>query len=161
MPGCINVNQEFSEMTDRIISNIGTDYKKEFQFSVGEVGITVSSWFIDFAAREENVDEMMREISSVQVGIYNRVENSDFKADFSTLESIDEEMDSKGWKYIIRSVENDDLTAIYISADPEEMLNKMYLINLSDEELVIVEVTGDLKKVISYAIEEKNFKIKT
>lgn len=36
----------------------------------------------------------------------------------------------------------------------------MYVINLSDEELVIIEMNGDLKKVISYAIEEKEFKLK-
>ena len=35
----------------------------------------------------------------------------------------------------------------------------MYIINLSDEELVIIEVNGDLKKVISYAIEERNFHV--
>ena len=70
-------------------------------------------------------------------------------------------MKSKGWKYIVRSVEGDGITAIYISTDPEEMLNKIYIINLSNDDLVIVEINGDLKKVISYAIEEKNFKIKS
>jgi len=161
MPGCINVNKEFSEVTDRLISNMGDDYKTEFQFSVGSVGITISSWFIDFAAREEYVDDMMREISSVQVGVYNRVEGSDRKADYRTLESINTEMDSRGWKYIVRFIDGDELTAIYISEKPDVMLKRMYLINMNADELVIVEVNGDLKKVISYAIEEKNFKIKT
>ena len=103
---------------------------------------------------------MMREISSVQVGVYNRVEGADAKANFGTLQSIDEEMNNKGWKYIVRSVDNEELTAIYLSDDPVELLNKMYVINLSDEELVIIEVNGDLKKVISYAIEERKFNLK-
>jgi hypothetical protein len=161
LPGCIDVNKEFSEVTDKIISNMGDDYKTEFQFSVGSVGITVSSWFIDFAAREEYVDDMMRELSSVQVGVYNRVEGSDKKAAYSSLESIDEEMDSRGWKYLVRLIEGDELTAIYTSADPDAMLKQMYVINLNEDELVIVEVYGDLKKIISYAIEERNFKVKT
>ena len=161
LTGCIGVNRHFSEIKDKIMDELGNDYRTEFQFSVGSAAITISSWFVDLAADKEYVDEMMREISSVQVGVYNKVEGSDFSADFSTLESINEEMTSKGWKYIVRSVESDDLTAIYISADPEEMLNKMYIINLSDEELVIFEVNGDLKKVISYAIEERHFKVKT
>ncbi|MCZ6702876.1 MAG: DUF4252 domain-containing protein [Ignavibacteria bacterium] len=146
-------------MKDKIIGELGNDYKTEFQFSVGSVAITISSWFVDLAANEEYIDDMLREISSVQVGVYHKVESSDAKANFSTLQSIDEEMNNKGWKYIVRSVEGNELTAIYLSDDPEEILNKMYVINLSDEKLVIVEVNGDLKKVLSYAIEARNFKV--
>ena len=158
--GCIGVNRQFSEVKNKIIGELGNDYKTEFQFSVGSSAITISSWFVDLAAEEEYIDEMMREISSVQVGVYNRVEGSDAKANFGTLQSIDEEMQNKGWKYIVRSVDNEELTAIYLSDDPVELLNKMYVINLSDEKLVIIEVNGDLKKVISYAIEEKKFDLK-
>ncbi len=160
LTGCIGVNRQFSEVNDKIMGELGNDYKTEFQFSVGSAAITISSWFVDLAADQDYIDDMMREISSVQVGVYNKVTGSDAKADFSTLQSIDEEMHNKGWKYIVRSVEGNELTAIYLSDDPEEILNKMYVINLSDEELVIVEVNGDLRKVISYAIEEKEFDIK-
>ena len=158
--GCIGVNRQFSEVKDKIIGGLGNDYKTEFQFSVGSEAITISSWFVDLAADQEYADDMLREISSVQVGIYNRVEGSNAKADFGTLQSIDEEMNIKGWKYIVRSVDGKEVTAIYLSDDPEEILNRMFIINLSDEELVIIEVNGDLKKVISYAIEEKEFDIK-
>jgi len=159
LTGCIGVNKQFGEVKDKIMGELGNDYKTEFQFSVGSAAITVSSWFVDLAADEEYIDEMMREISSVQVGVYNQIEGSDAKADFNTLKSIDKEMSSKGWKYIVRTIDNDELTAIYISADLEEMLNSIYVINLSDKELVIIEVNGDLKKVISYAIEERNFQV--
>ena len=160
LTGCIGVNKQFSEVKDKIMGELGNDYKTEFQFSVGSAAITISSWFVDLSANEEYIDEMMREISSVQVGIYDKVEGSHATANFGTLQSIDEEMNNKGWKYIVRSVEDNELTAIYLSDDPEEILNKMYVINLSDEELVIIEVNGDLKKVISYAIEEKEFNVK-
>jgi hypothetical protein len=102
----------------------------------------------------------MREISSVQVGVYNRIESSNVKADFSILQSIDEEMSGNGLKYIVRSLENDELTAIYVNKDPVEALHKLFVINLHDDELVMVEVNGDLKQVIAYAIEEQNFQIK-
>ena len=160
LTGCIGVNRQFSEVKNKIMGELGNNYKTEFQFSVGSALIHVSSWFVDLAADQEYVDDMLREISSVQVGVYNRIEGTKHKSDFSTLNLIDKEMSSKEWKYIVRSSENDELTAIYISSDPEELLKKMYVINLSNEELVIVEVNGDLKKVISYAIEERNFNLK-
>jgi len=157
--GCIGVNRQFGEIKDKILRDLENDYKTEFQFSVGSAAITISSWFVDLAVNEEYIDDMIREISSVQVGVYNKIEGSDARADFSTLKSIDKEMNSKGWKYIVRSIESDELTAIYISAEPEEILNSMYVIILSDKELVIIEVNGDLKKVLSYAIEARNFKV--
>ena len=160
LTGCIGVNRQFSEVKNKIMGELGDDYKTEFQFSVGSAAITVSSWFVDLAADEEYADDMLREISSVQVGVYNRIEGTKYRADFSTLNSIDEEMSKNGWKYIVRTIDSNELTIIYISADPEELLEKMYVINLNDDELVIIEVNGDLKKVISYAIEEKSFNLK-
>ncbi len=157
LTGCIGINRQFSEVKDKIMGELGNDYKTEFQFSVGSSTITISSWFIDLAAEQDYIDDMMREISSLQVGVYYKVEGSNAKANLGTLQSIDEEMNNKGWKYIVRSIDNEELTAIYLSDDPEEILNRMYVINLSDDELVIIEVNGDLKKVISYAIEERNF----
>jgi len=160
LTGCIGVNRQFSEIKNKIMGDLGDDYKTEFQFSVGSSLIHVSSWFVDLAADEEYVDDMIREISSVQVGIYNRIDDATHKAGFSTLNSIDEEMTSNGWKYLVRTIDSNELTTIYISADPEELLRKMFIINLNDDELVIVEVNGDLKKVITYAIEERNFNLK-
>lgn len=160
LTGCIGVNRQFSEVKNKIMGELGEDYKTEFQFSVGSSLIHVSSWFVDLAADKEYVDDMIREISSVQIGVYNRIEGTKHKADLSTLNSIDEEMQSNGWKYIIRTIDSNELTTIYISADPEELLQKMYVINLNDDELVIIEVNGDLKKVISYAIEERSFNLK-
>ena len=112
LTGCIGVNQQFSEVKNKIIGQLGNDYKTEFQFSVGSAAITVSSLFIDLAADQDYIDDMMREISSVQVGVYNKIGGPNARADYSTLASIDEEMFSKGWKYIVRSVESNDLTAI-------------------------------------------------
>jgi len=160
LTGCIGVNRQFNEVKNKIMGELGDDYKTEFQFSVGSAAITVSSWFVDLAADEEYVDDMLREISSVQVGVYNRIEGAKYNADFSTLNSIDEEMRSNGWKYLVRRIDSDELTNIYLRADPAELLERMYVINLSNEELVIVEVNSDLKKEISYAIEERSFKLK-
>ncbi|MBT8385777.1 MAG: DUF4252 domain-containing protein [Ignavibacteria bacterium] len=160
LTGCIGVNRQFSEIKNKIMGDLGDDYKTEFQFSVGSSLIHVSSWFVDLAADEEYVDDMIREISSVQVGVYNRIEDATHHTSFSTLNSIDEEMNSNGWKYLVRTIDRNELTTIYISADPEELLKKMFIINLNDDELVIVEVNGDLKKVITYAIEERNFNLK-
>ncbi|MGD8306602.1 MAG: DUF4252 domain-containing protein [Ignavibacteria bacterium] len=160
LTGCITVNQQFREVRNKVLGELGDNYKTEFQFSVGPVAIHISSWFVDMAADEEYADDMVREISKVQVGVYNKIGYSDANTNYQTLESIDAEMKSKGWKFIVRSLDQTDLTAIYLLNEPGEVLQKMFVINLEGQELAIIEVTGNLKKVISYAIEEKNFNLK-
>lgn len=157
---CIGVNSQFEEVKDKIMGKLSEDYKTDFQFSIGSAAIHVSSWFVDLSADQEHLDDMMREISSVQVGIYDKVKNANTPPDFNTLRQIDYEMQSNGWKYIVRSIEDGGMSLIYLSANPEEMLKTMYVVNLNDDELIIIEVNGNLKKVIEYAIEEKNFDVK-
>lgn len=158
--GCIGVNRQFYEVKNKIMGGLGDEYKTEFQFSVGSAIINVSSLFVSLSADQDYIDDMMREISSVQVGVYNRIKNFENKPDFSMLNSINNEMNNNGWRYIVRTLEKDEFTTIYISNDPNELLDKMYVINLQDDELVIIEINGDLKKVLSYIIEERSFDLK-
>lgn len=159
LTGCIGVNRQFTQVKDKILGELGSDYKTEFQFSVGPALIHVSSWLVDLSADEEYVDDMIRQISSVQVGVYEKISAGKEKVNFGMLKTVDEHMKSNGWKYIVRSAEGNELTAVYLSKDPEEVLKKMYVISLENEKLVIVEVNGNLQKVISYALKEKSFKI--
>lgn len=159
LTGCIGVNRQFSEVKEKILGELDSDYKTKFQFSVGPALIHVSSWLIDLSADEEYVDDMLREISSVQIGIYEKINEDRDNLNFSTLNAVDEHMKSNGWKSIVRSADHDELTAVYLSNDPDEVLKKMYVISLEDEKLVIAEVNGNLQKVISYALKEKSFKI--
>ncbi len=157
--GCVGITDEFGELRNKIIEGFGDNYESEFQISFGSVEITISSWFVDFAADEDKVDEMMREIDNVQIGVYQKIKNSGASPSYKSLISIENEMKSKGWKPIVRSVDNDELSAVFIRSNPEEILNRIYVISYSDEELVLIEVEGDLKQVIGYAIEDRNFRV--
>ena len=88
LTGCIGVNRQFSEVKNKIMGELGDNYKTEFQFSVGPALIHVSSLFVDLAADEEYVDDMLREISSVQVGVYNKVEDTEHSPDLSMLNQL-------------------------------------------------------------------------
>ena len=156
--GCIGINEEFSEIRDAVIKNIGGDYKSEVQFSVGSVGITVSSWFVDAAAEEDMAADILDDVSSVQIGIYKKLREFN-SPDISTLSAIEDKMLESGWKSIVRSSSNGELSAVYVRNNPVETLNRMFVINLDGDELVLVEVKGDLKEAIATVIREKGMKI--
>ena len=68
-------------------------------------------------------------------------------------------MSESGWKSIVRSSSNGELSAVYVGYNPDESLNRMFVINLDGDELVLVEVKGDLKEAIATVIREKGMKI--
>jgi hypothetical protein len=152
--GCVKVDEEFSELRNNVMTSFGDNYETEYQFSVGTIGITVSSWLVDFAQDEEYVDDMMREIDNVQVGIYKKIIDS-YEPGYNTLKQINDDMEKRGWKYILRSVDNGDFISIYIRSGSENFFNQLYIVSFDDEQLILLDIEGDLKEVIATVIEEK------
>jgi hypothetical protein len=64
-------------------------------------------------------------------------------------------MEKRGWKYILRSVDNGDFISIYIRSGSENFFNQLYIVSFDDEQLILLDIEGDLKEVIATVIEEK------
>jgi hypothetical protein len=155
---CIDVNDEFVNVRNKVIKSFGDDYKSEVQFSLGSVGITVSSWIVNTSENDEMASDILSDVSSIQVGVYQKFKGSS-TLDISTLHDIEKNMLESGWKSIVMSSEDNDLSAVYVRKNPNEILNRLFIINYDGEELVLIEVEGDLKEAVSTVIREKGMKI--
>jgi len=156
--GCIDVNEEFVNVRNKVIENFGDDYKSEVQFSLGSVEITVSSWIVDASVNDKLASDILDDVSSVQVGVYHKLKGSS-APDIFTLRDIKNNMQEIGWKSIVKSSEDNDLSAVYVRKNPSEILNRLFIINYDGEELVLVEIEGDLKEAVSSVIRKKGMKI--
>lgn len=156
--GCLGINEEFENVRDVVLLSFGNDYKSEFQFSVGSVGVTVSSWVIDASSDDEMASKILDDVSSMQVGVYKKLKGTN-AANFKILNDIEPDMQKSGWKSIIRSSTDNELTAIYVRNDKEDLLNRLFVISLEDDELVLVEVEGDLREAMTNVIREKGMDI--
>ena len=155
---CIDVNEEFVNVRNKVIENFADDYKSEVQFSLGSVGITVSSWMVNTSENDELASDILADVSSIQVGVYQKFKGSS-TFDISTLHDIEKNMLESGWKSIVMSSEDNDLSAVYVRKNPNEILNRLFIINYDGEELVLIEVEGDLKGAVSNIIREKGMKV--
>ncbi|MGB5289017.1 MAG: DUF4252 domain-containing protein, partial [Ignavibacteriaceae bacterium] len=72
---------------------------------------------------------------------------------------IEDKMSQSGWKSIVRSSDNGELTAVYVRKNRSETLDRMFVISMDGDELVLVDVEGDLKEAIATVIREKGMKI--
>jgi len=156
--GCLGINEEFENVRDVVLLSSGNDYKSEFQFSVGSAGITVSNWVIDASSADDITSEILDDVSSVQVGVYKKLRGTS-SPDFQTLQEIEPEMQASGWRSIVRSYTDKELTGIYVRDDGEELLNRIFVISLEDDELILIEVEGDLREAMTTIIKEKEMKI--
>ncbi len=154
LTGCFSINEEFESIRDNVINNMGDQYNSEFQFSIGSVGITVSSWIIDSSSDDKLPAEILEDVSSVQVGVYKKFKGN-ASPDITTIKEMESNMQQSGWKSIVKSSSEDKLTAVYIRKNSDELLERLFVISLDGDELVLVEVEGDLKEAISTVIKEK------
>lgn len=152
--GCIGINEEFSGIRDSVIKSFGEEYHSEVQFSVGSVGMTLSSWIVDVSEEENLSSDIMDDISSVQIGVYKKIKGSD-EQNISTLYEIESEMQKSGWKSIIKSSANNELAAVYVRNNDEDLLNRLFIINYDGSELVLVEVEGSLGEAVWSVIKDK------
>lgn len=155
--GCINVNRSFKETRTKLIGKFGNDYHREVEISAGPFLINFASWVVNFSQDDEIVDDLMRQVSNVQVGVYTLTKDGG-KEKLGIMEKINNEMQSRGWQYIVRSYSDDELTAVFVSKNPAMFFRKMFVITHDSEQLVLVEVEGKLDRLIQLAIHDKKFK---
>jgi hypothetical protein len=157
LSGCIGVNKNFKDVSSKLISKFGNDYHREIEASAGPLMINFASWVVNFSQEDEIVDDLMRQVTNVQVGVYTMT-NDRHKEKKSVMDKINSEMHARGWRYIVRSYSNDELTGVYISTNHEMFFKKMFIVAHDSEQLVLVEVEGNLDRLIQLAIHDKKFK---
>ena len=154
LTGCIGINEEFSIIRDSVIKSFGDEYHSEVQFSIGSVGMTLSSWIVDLSEEENLSSDILDDVSSIQVGVYEKIKGSN-EHNISTLYDIESEMQKSGWNSIIKSSSNNELAAVYIRNDNEDILNRLFIINYDGSELVLVEIEGNLSEAVWSVIRDK------
>ncbi|MFZ0455893.1 MAG: DUF4252 domain-containing protein [Ignavibacteriaceae bacterium] len=154
--GCIGVDNDFREVKSLVIKSTNEKFYKDVEFSVGSVGISIARMVASFNDDDEDAQAILKNISQVQVGVYKR---SKFKGEHyncSFFKDIDKKLKNENWHFIVKHVEGDELTGIYVKFD-DGLINKLYVINLEDDKLSLVRVEGQLDNIIAYAIKNKGF----
>ncbi len=157
--GCFGVDNEFSEIKDDVVSTAGIHFYKDIEFGIGSAGLSFASAVVDISSNDNDAREIIKHISKVQVGVYKNAEKVSRQAAIKILGKIDDKLSSHGWDYIVKSYDGSELSSVYIKNDGESKLWEMFVVNLSDDELTIVDVKGNLEKILSYVIKDRRMGI--
>jgi hypothetical protein len=155
--GCVEGRPEFARVSSMVVSHLEGDCELEMQFSVGPVGLSLSRWVIGENHDEEGVDEALKHVSHLEVGIFTR--RRDNANGFGVLKAMETEMRENGWKSLLLSCKDGEITAVYCRMQVEECMKRLLVLNSSDDQIVLVEVEGDLASVIHSVMNKRRFEI--
>ena len=157
--GCIGVNRDFKNIRSQILESLTDDFDREIEFSVGPVGFFLATQFVKFSDTEENVDEMLSKIRNIQIGVYNRLSNYSHPS-FKLLNNISKSFNGETWKPIVKTTQENELTGIFLKENFNEDINELVIISLTNEELVLVKLQGNLGAVMDIIIRDYGHNIK-
>lgn len=161
LSGCIGVNRNFKHVRSHVLSGVNGNFKKETEFRIGKGLITLAGLFVSFAENETDVDirGIIHNLDRVQIGIYKNYggERLDFSRD--GLISLCNIMEERDMYYIVRTIDDDQLTGVFLRDNDMDEIRDMYVVHFDQRELVIVEIKGDLDDIIAIALQEANHNI--
>ncbi len=156
--GCFNVDGNFLKIKHEIFSTTGYHYYKDQEFGIGGLGMSLAKMVVGFSDNDREAKEMIRHISEVQIGIYKIVNDASSNNIRMLEQRIDNRLYSEGWRYIVKSREGRKMNLIYIKTGSGYSLKEILIVNLKLNRLALVEVKGDLDKMIQYVIRDKGMK---
>ncbi len=158
--GCIGVNSEFRSIRNSLLAKNQQDFHRRIELSIGQSGILLASMIVRMADTEENIDELLAQVSRIQFGFYELDEFSDpDNVDCKMmLDGIENQMKLEGWHYIVKTRSSNEMVAVFIRDNMIDSLNEMFVVGFNDRELFMVDLNGNLDRIIEVAIREHGLK---
>jgi hypothetical protein len=146
--GC-RTSADFNYIEDSIRDQIyPAKLDKDVKFSLGSLSMRMINGFID---DEEEADIFLKEIKSVQVGVY-KVLDLEKTRSFQIPSDVERSMVKKGWDPFVHvRKRNGENVSLYYRQLSENTAS-IYAIVMEPDEVVITEINGKLDNILEKAI---------
>ena len=162
--GCIGVNKNFKNLRNQVFDSLNENFDKTIEFSLGKSAFMFASKFIDTDEEEdENIQDMLKDVSNVSIGIYEREEKNNFtttKSSGRILNKISNKLEVDDWDSIVKVNGKNETLGIYIKENDSEEINEMFAVILSNDEMVMLKLKGNLNTLADKVVEQQGFGIK-
>lgn len=152
--GCIP-SRDFEFIEDAIRSDLHSDLhiKTNFKFAFGPVSLSTIRVFVDLVDADDEAEMYLKEIKQVQVGVYEvrRYQNSAGRVHIPL--KVRNKLEELGWELFVNARERDEHVNLYYK-QLNNYVGSLYVIVFENEELVILEVRGNLENMIEKAIQQ-------
>jgi len=153
--GCVMVDRDFRLTRDEIFDSLNSlDLNTEVQFQIGAGLLSLGKFVTSFSNMNQDTRDMLREIHSLQIGVYQIENHRENLPPIPT--KIERRLKQRGYLPIVKVKAKDENVWIFVKMR-HRRLGAMYIISLDQEELVLVELKGNLGKLIEKAVRDQGF----
>ncbi|HEX2865428.1 MAG TPA: hypothetical protein VHO03_00225 [Ignavibacteriales bacterium] len=157
--GCFDVNSNFRNVRNHLLKAAGSKYEKDQEFALGSVSMAVVKQVVKSSHDDKQNIELIKNISGLQLGIYKK-KNDVGKAetDVPDAESFNEicrMMEKGGYIKMVRSINKNEVSAVFLKLNKQQNLTKMLVISVNQNELVLIDIAGNLDRLFETALRDK------
>ncbi len=155
LTGCI-YSQEIAHVRRDIEREFpGAEFDREFVLAVGPSFFNTVGWIAERVNDRESrrIGEYLAEISRVKVGVY-RTERLPLEGTLQ-LEELSRFRES-GWD-VAAKVRDDTELVWVLYRERYDSVRDMFILSLSDDELVIVRIEGNLNRLLEKVVEDEMY----
>jgi|WetSurMetagenome_2_1015567.scaffolds.fasta_scaffold46006_2 hypothetical protein len=152
--GCWGVDGNFKKTRNEVFKALSSeDIKKEFEYSFGGFEIYLASKAASLSDRSFDLEMLLDKISEVQVGVYN-VEGVGILTS-EVFNPFEERMKNKGWTRLLKIYDHNEKSFVYVNIEDAERIRDVFVLSFETNQLVMVEVHGNLDKIVEQVIKKR------
>ncbi len=152
--GCFGVDGDFKKVRNGVFNFLHPeDVDREFEYSVSNFEVYLVQKLASISDKTIDIELMLSKISNVQIGVYNLEKGEDNRT--GQLKSITKYFKEIGWSDLVKSVDKNNCSMVFVNLDDDEAIRELFVINSDDEELVLVRVRGKLTQLAELMIKNR------
>ena len=130
----------------------GLRLESESHVRLGRFTLGIAKKIVRWASDEDDEDlRILRHVKRVNVATY-RVASLPASGELELPSRFERRLAEKGWETMVREREDDEESWVLYRADASGAIHNLYVVELDEHELTVVDVAGRLDRVIAEAL---------
>lgn len=130
----------------------GVSFDKEVELTLGPISLLFARMVTRMVPDAREAGGYLRDISRIELAVYN-AEHMPPAQTVTMPEKLQKMQESEGWELAVRVRDDDELAWVLYRLD-DETVRELYVVVLSDDELVLVKAKGKLERLVARALSE-------
>lgn len=130
----------------------GASFEKEIELTLGPISLAFARMVTRLVPDAREAHDYLRDVSRIELAVYN---TSSMPSSFrlTTPKRLQKMQSDEGWEMAVKVREKDEVVWVMYQID-DERIKELYVIVLSDDELVMVRAKGKLERLVARALKE-------
>jgi hypothetical protein len=128
----------------------GVSFEKEIELTLGPVSLAFARLVARITPEAVDASGYLSDVSRIELAVYNTEDMPPAKS-VQMPERLRLMQESEGWELAVRMRDDDELAWVLYRTDGDEV-KELYVVVVSDDELVMVKAEGRLERLVARAL---------